>query len=190
MSLRLVGVLALASSLLVLLAKAAPAAQIEGVTFADRHEARGTMLHLKCVGLLRYMVLIKGYVAALYLGDGVSAADVLTDVPKRLEIDYFHSIKGQQFGEASEQVLARNFDATALARVRSKLAKLNALYEDVQPGDRYALTYIPGIGTELSLNGAAKGLIEGVDFAAMVFSIWLGSDPIDASLKSQLLACS
>ena len=56
----------------------------------------------------------------------------------------------------------------------------------MKPGDRYALTYIPGVGTELALNGKPKGVIEG-DFAAAYFAIWLGAKPLDASLKAQLL---
>ena len=71
------------------------AKQIEGVQFADRYDAGGTRLPLNCVGLLRYMVFIKGYVAALYLGEGVSPDGVLADVPKRLEIDYFHAQPSQ-----------------------------------------------------------------------------------------------
>ena len=63
----------------------------------------------------------------------------------------------------------------------------NSLYENVQPGDRYSLTYIPGKGTELALNGESKGLIEGPDFAAAVFSIWLGPKPISDSFKRQIL---
>ena len=63
----------------------------------------------------------------------------------------------------------------------------NSLYEDVQPGDRYSLTYIPGRGTELALNGEPKGIIEGAEFAQAVFSIWLGPKPIDNTFKKQIL---
>jgi hypothetical protein len=49
------------------------------------------------------------------------------------------------------------------------------------------LTYIPGKGTELALNGESKGVVEGDDFAAALFSIWLGSKPISESLKKELL---
>ena len=63
----------------------------------------------------------------------------------------------------------------------------NSLYVDVQPGDRYALTYIPGIGTELALNGQPMGVIEGADFAAAIFSLWLGENPYDKRFKSALL---
>ena len=66
--------------------------------------------------------------------------------------------------------------------------KIDALYQDVEPGDRYALTYVPGAGTELAKNGEPLGVIPGADFASAYFAIWLGDDPIDASLRDQLLS--
>ena len=49
------------------------------------------------------------------------------------------------------------------------------------------MTCIPGRGTELALNGRPKGVIEGADFAAAVFAIWLGPKPLNKSFKAQLL---
>jgi len=110
-------------------------------------------MRLSCVGLLRYRLFIKAYVAALYLGDSAANGAVLTDVPKRLELSYFWSISGADFGKAGDQILAQNVDAKTFAALRSRLDRINALYRDVKPGDRYSLTYIPGVGTELALNG-------------------------------------
>jgi hypothetical protein len=62
-----------------------------------------------------------------------------------------------------------------------------ALYQDVKPEDRYAITYQPDHGTELSLNGTVLGVIEGADFARALFSIWLGPEPVSKSLKSVLV---
>ena len=59
--------------------------------------------------------------------------------------------------------------------------------QHVQPGDRYSLTYIPGVGTELALNGTPRGVIEGADFAAAIFSLWLGENPFDRQFKQALL---
>lgn len=175
---------------LLLLATTAPASTIEGVQFADTFRQADVPMRVHCVGLLRYMVLIKGYVAALYLGEGAAATDVLKDVPKRLELHYFYSIKGSDFGKAADQILGNNLGAEAVQRLRPRLDRLHALYEDVQPGSRYSLTYIPGKGTELALDNVLKGTIEGADFAAAYFSIWLGDKPIDVSLRDQLLRCS
>lgn len=172
------------------LAGPARAKEIEGVQFVDRITAAGTPLRLNCVGLLRYMVFIKGYVAALYLGQGVLPDNVLADVPKRLEIDYFYPITAADFVKATDAGIAGNVDAAILATLRPRIDQLNALYLDVKPGDRYSLTYVPGTGTELALNGHPRGTIEGADFASALFAIWLGQKPLDASLKSQLLRCA
>jgi hypothetical protein len=172
-------------------ATAVSAKEIEGVTFAKRHEtATGTPLDLRCVGVMRWMYVIKAYVAALYLGEGVQPDAVLEDVPKRLEINYFYVIAAPDFVKATDVTIAANTDVATLARLRPEIDALNALYRDVKPGDRYALTYMPGRGTELALNQQALGVIRGREFARAIFAIWLGPKPLDAALKSQLLACS
>ena len=165
------------------------AAELEGVDFADQARAGDVTMRLSCVGLLRYKLFIKAYVAALYLGDGAAGGDVLADVPKRLELSYFWSISGADFGKAGDQILAQNVDAETLSALRPRLGRINALYRDVKPGDRYALTYVPGSGTELALNGTRLGVIDGADFAAAYFRIWLGDTPIDTQLRDQLLGC-
>ena len=166
------------------------AAELEGVHFADQVRAGDATLRLSCVGLLRYRLFIKAYVAALYLGDGADAGDVLADVPKRLELSYFWSISGADFGKAGDQILMQNVDAQTLAALRPRLDRINAWYRDVKPGDRYSLTYVPGVGTELALNGDRLGVVEGADFAAAYFRIWLGDNPIDSPLRNQLLGCA
>ena len=77
--------------------------------------------------------------------------------------------------------------AAAIERLRPRIDYHNNLYVDVKPGDRYALTYIPGLGTELALNGRPVGIIEGADFAAALFSLWLGKYPYDERFKKALL---
>jgi hypothetical protein len=168
----------------------ASAKEIEGVRFADEIRAGATGLRLNDVGLMRYRYVIKAYVAALYLGEGVPSAELLADVPKRLEIEYFYGIQAPGFVQATNRGIADNVSPETLAALRPRIDRLNALYRDVKPGDRYTLTYLPGTGTELALNGTPLGTVEGADFATAVFSIWLGPRAIDASLKAQLLGRS
>lgn len=160
---------------------------VQGVTFAESVREGKTVLRLHNSALLRYLKVIKAYVAAVYLPEGVAPDQVLEDVPKRLEISYLVSIKGRDFGRGAEPVLVRNQTPEELARLRSRIDRLNAMYRDVKPGDRYALTYLPGRGTELTLNGVPLTVIEGADFAEAYFGIWLGREPIDARLKRDLL---
>jgi hypothetical protein len=163
--------------------------ELEGVHFADRYRSGDVTMRLSCVGLLRYKFFIKAYVAALYLGDGAEAGDVLADVPKRIEVSYFWGIRGSDIGTAGDQIIAQNVDGNTFAALRPRLDRLNALYRDVRPGDRYSLTYVPGVGTELALNGNPLGVIDGADFGAAYFRIWLGDHPIDTRLRDQLLQC-
>jgi hypothetical protein len=163
------------------------AAEIKGVVFDDSLRLGDITLPLRGTGLLKYLVFIDAYVAAFYLEEEVPSHKVLDDVPKCLKIQYFHAIKAKDFAVSTNKFIAANQSPETVEALKPKIQQINALYDDVKPGDRYALTNIPGIGTELSLNSKAKGTIQGADFAAAVFSIWLGSNPIDKGLKRQLL---
>lgn len=164
-----------------------PPLVIEGVTFPGSYTGDGAVLHLHNAALLRYKILFRGYVVGLYLPEGADPSSVLEDVPKRMEFSYFWSIPGKEFGKAGEKILARNVNEKTLERLRGRLDRIDRAYRDIRPGDRYALTYVPGRGTELSYNGIPLTVIEGADFAAAYFSIWLGEKPLDDGLKKELL---
>jgi len=148
----------------------------------------GTVLRLHGASLLRWKRLFKAYVAALYLPAGIGSDEVLEDVPKRLELSYFWDIEGEQFGPAAEQILERTLPEEELRVLRPRLAELHRAYRSVQPGDRYALSYAPGRGTALTLNGELLARIPGADFARAYFGIWLGPEPVDEGLRDRLLA--
>lgn len=181
--------LTIIGSFLLCLASTAQAAntRIEGVDF-DREYRQGDMvLPLQGTGLFRYMGLFKVYVGAIYHDPGIDEQEILGNRPKRLEVSYFHPVKGEDFGKATNKMIARNISRETLARIQPKIEYHNSLYRDVQPGDRYALTYVPGRGTELALNDKPLGVIEGEEFAAALFAMWLGQDPMNESFKEQLL---
>jgi hypothetical protein len=172
--------------------QSARAAEIEGVRFSDRLSVGASVLRLHSTGLLRYRVFIKGYVAALYLGESFTGeatpSAVLADVPRRLEIEYLWAISADKFANATVEGISRSTNPAAFERLHRRIDRINKLYEDVEPGDRYALTYMPGVGTELALNGRRLGVIVGADFSAALFAIWVGDEPLDESLRGQLLA--
>ena len=166
---------------------AAGAAEIADVKFAKQYRATETGLELRGVGLLRYLGLFKAYAGAFYLEEGAPINEALADRAKRIEVEYLRSFKGKDFGPATVEMMKKNVDKATIERLRQQIDYHNSLYEDVGPGDRYALTYIPGRGTELALNGELKGVIEGADFATALFSIWIGQSPIDESFKRQIM---
>ena len=155
--------------------------------FAPEITVHGQTLPLRGTGRLVWMRVVTIYDAALYLPADVPGKDVLRDVPKRLELRYHISIKGEKFGESAVPFLEKNVPREELARLKPRIEQLNGLYRDVKEGDRYALTYAPGKGTALSLNNEPLGTIEGADFAAAYFTIWLGAKPISDTMRDDLI---
>jgi hypothetical protein len=188
----------LAAALLAFTAAPAPSAatvaeppaavRVEEVSFVRRIEALGAPLELRGAGLFRWKWFVKVYAAALYVPGGAAAFDPATDVARRLEFSYLVGIERDGFGKAADELLAGNFPPEAIAPLRERIDRLHAAYVDVKPGDRYALSYVPGQGTELSFNGRRLALIEGADFARVYYAIWLGRAPIDGGLRDRLLA--
>ena len=163
-------------------------AEIEGVRFPEQLQMGEAQLQLRGAGLLRYRTIIKAYVAALYLDEGTRSEEILGENARRLEIEYFWSIPADRFAKATIDGMSRNVDTMTLESLKARIVAFNEFYEDVKSGDRYSITYVPGRGTELALNGEAKGSIEGADFAAALFSIWFGPNPLDEKLRRELLA--
>jgi hypothetical protein len=164
--------------------------QIEGVRFEREVAVNETRLALNGYGLLRYMVFIKAYVGALYLPQASPERDIFAPIPKQLVLEYFHAIKKEDFAKATRQKILDNISPDQLSELQPSIDRLADMYRDVQPGDRYTLTYIPGSGTELALNGASLGIIPGEAFSRAVFAIWLGQNPIDKGFRDRLLGVS
>ena len=164
----------------------AEAKRLDDVTFQPEYRIDGTRFVFQGAGLIKHLIFTVN-ATALYLPERTDAEDLLADIPKRLEFEYFHKIKAKDFVKLTNKWIAENNDAETIKRLQPQIDRFNALYKDVRPGDRYAITYQPGKGTELALNGKVQGVIGGADFAQALFSIWLGPKPVSKSLKLALL---
>lgn len=157
-------------------------ASFASVIVQDRKELRMTG-----TGILKYLRVFKVYTAAFYLESDASVDEVLDDTAKRFEVSYLRPFDAKDFGNATDEALRKSISSSEIKRLRSRIDYHNSLYESVEKGDRYAVTYIPGKGTELARNGSVVGVIEGADFAAALFSIWVGDNPIDQKFRQELL---
>jgi hypothetical protein len=178
----------LAAALLLAAPPARADVSVGDVRFVEGATALGEPVQLKGTGLFRWKWVVKVYAAAFYLPAGVDRFEPADDVARRLEFNYLVGIQGSDFGPAADKLLARNFPEETLAPLRDRIERLHATYVDVKPGDRYALSYLPGQGTELTLNGRRLALVEGADFARVYFAIWLGQRPLDDGMRDRLLA--
>lgn len=169
-----------------LLSVASPVKASENV-FPPEVAYKDVKLSLHGHALLRYKVVFKVYNIALYLADGVPAERVFDDVPKRLEVKYLLGLTKANILEAGDVALRASVDPATLESLKDRIDQINSLYQDVGKGDTYAITYIPGEGTELALNGERKGIIDGADFAAAYFKIWLGDNAPRPDVRDKLL---
>ncbi len=180
----------LTTTLLGLLAGTAQANVSAGdASFAERVEVDGETLTLAGAGVIKYRIIFTVYGAALYVPNGTAPESVLSaQTPKRLDIEYFYEITPQQIMEGANTILDRQLDPEERQAVDERLRRFQGWFEAVGSGDRYTMIYRPGEGTTLLFNGQEKGTVEGADFAAAYFGIWLAEDSLSDRLKNDLTA--
>jgi len=161
-------------------------AEIKGVYFEDTLTEGNEALSFRGGGLLKWLF-FKVYVAALYLPEDVSNGNVLDNKPKKMIFHFFSDMTAEQFAESGEALLQKNATQDERSQIKEKLEAIHDMYRDVKKGERYSLTYLPGKGTELALNDEVLGVIDGYDFAAIYYRIWLGDNPVSEGLKYALL---
>jgi len=178
--------------LLVLLAALVPvtasaSVNIKDVKFAEMYPTAQTELKLTGAALLKWAMLFDVYAGAFYLPENTAGENWTADVPKHLELSYFRNFKADDFSSSSDRLLRDNLPGEQYRRLAERLQNFYQLFEDIKPGDRYSLTYLPDIGTELRLNGELLGVATGHDFAIAYFGLWIGPSPISANFRDQLL---
>ena len=171
------------------LAAVAPgfAGEVAGVTLPDTTTVEGKALKLNGMGL-RTKVVFKVYVAGLYLESPSkdAAAVISSDQVKQMHLSLLRSLDHSKITEAITEGFEKN-SKSQLAGLKSRLDRLNSMIPNVEKGDRIMLTYVPGKGTIVSAKNVEKGVIEGKDFADALFSVWLGTTPVQVDLKKGLL---
>ena len=90
------------------------------------------------------------------------------------------------------EAIQEGFEKSLKGNVAPLKAKIDAFIgtfskEAIKEGDLFLLDYVPGTGLKAFKNGKLITTIEGEDFKKALLGIWLGSDPVDAALKTGLL---
>ncbi len=154
--------------------------------FQDQLKEEGITMSLKGTARKRAFFM-RVFTAGLYMEDSMSAKDVLKDTPKSIEVLYHYPIPGKKLAQYTKDQMKLNLNAEEYQKVKKSLPKLDQLFVDLKPGDRYALTYIPDKGTKFVYNGKEVGLIEGSEFGKGIFAVWFGEKPMDRHLKAEML---
>lgn len=132
------------------------------------------------------MVFKVGY-ASVYTQDCAALSTEFYGSIKQLSFEYYREIPGDAFAKAAANFLKKNLAPETWTALEDKINAFNNRYQDIVPGDRYDLVYLPGKGLQLLLNGELLAAESDPLFAESYFSIWLGEHPYDKTLKSRLL---
>ena len=156
---------------------AADAATVGGVNLEDRVTVNNQQLVLNGAGL-RKKLFIKVYVGALYLpAKNANPASILAaDQPRRMVMHFVFSVGKDKIAEAWTEGLADN-TPNASPEVKTAFKTLETWMEDIKSGQRIVLTYVPGIGTTVEVNGKNKGTLGGKAVSDAILNTWIGPKP-------------
>jgi hypothetical protein len=155
----------------------AAAGTLADVTLPDKAEVKGQSLVLNGMGLRKKFV-VKVYVGGLYLAQKEkNAAKVMgADAPRQMVLHFIYDVSKDQMCEAWNEGLEAN-TPKASAEVKKGFTTLCGWMDGVGKGNKLTLTYLPGEGTTVEINGKPKGTLPGKAVADAVLATWIGPKP-------------
>ncbi len=146
-------------------------------------------LVLNGVGI-RKKLFIKVYQASLYLPEKTSSIDTILSMPgtKNVRMNILHSkIAAKKSRAAWLKGIKNNLSETDFNSNKNSLDLFNALFPDLHKADQVDISFHPGTGTKLTINGEFLGTVPGDDFFSALLMIWLGDKPADRHLKKNMV---
>lgn len=139
-------------------------------------------------GGLREKYWIDLYVAALYLRTKNADGNKIIHKDEEMAI-HIKLVSDKVTREKFLETLKEGFEKASAGKVTKEDIKTFSSFfsDEFKSGDKIHLDYIPSKGLQVKKNGSLKGTIQGADFKKALFSIWLGSNPPDETLKAGLL---
>ncbi|PKO90847.1 MAG: hypothetical protein CVU16_09015 [Betaproteobacteria bacterium HGW-Betaproteobacteria-10] len=184
-SVRLIAVLAA-----LLVAPTIYAAEVAGVKIDEQIKLGNSALVLNGAGL-RSKFFIKVYVGALYVTEKSATPAALLEAgsPRRMTLRLLRDLDADSLYGALRDGLKENNSEAELAALKGptdQFAELMMKIGNARSGDSIAIDFT-GDAVGVSLNGEARGKVVSKDFGRALLKVWLGDNPVDASLKKALL---
>ena len=179
-----------AAALAALLACAAASArEVAGVKVPDAVESGGATLRLNGAGLrTRSFLKVKVYLGALYLPAPASdpAAILAADAPWTVRMVFLRDVDRKSILEAYREGFENN-SGEKLSELLPLLDRIAPAIRDVKEGQVMVVSYRPGAGATVGVEGGAQATVEGKTLADALLKNWLGKEPADAGLKEAML---
>lgn len=179
----------LIGALIVLGAWAAPGAQSHGgdgayglpetVTVGDHR------LHLNGIGVRKVGLLLdtEVYACALYVTAPSPRPEALIDPaqPVAILINVIYDDPPDEMPEAWHTVVRTELTDQMFRNFR-------AAYRELEGGDQVGYVYVPGSGTQISVNGERVAFDPDYGLIGAMLNQWIGVDPVDDAMRLTLLS--
>ena len=189
---RLLALALTAAALTLALAARAQTTDVAGVKYANTLQIGPAKLQLNGAGI-RYKVMFKVYAAGLYLGEKATTVEgvLAAPGPKRMQIVMLREIDANELGKLFTKGMEQNAPREEFSKSIAGILKLSDIFsgrKKLQAGESFAVEWLPGTGTVITVNGKPEGQpIKEPEFYSALMRIWLGNTPADAQLKEALL---
>jgi hypothetical protein len=169
----------------------ASALEVAGVKLPDSISLGNRDLILNGAGV-RTRFFFNVYVAALYLPARLTSEDavIADESPQRISLHMLRDLGEKKFLRAFIEAIEANHTKAEMAQMDDQIKQMSDIFHlvgGVSSGDVITMDYLPSIGTQISVNGVTYGMIPGGMFHRALLKIWLGTEPVQADLKSELL---
>ena len=130
------------------------------------------------------------YDAGLYLQEKSSDAAAIIEADKAMAIR-MHITSAMITSEKMEQATMEGFVKSTGGQTGPLAEEIDRFIDvfraEITKGDIYDMVYVPGKGVTVTKNNKKAEEIAGLAFKKALFGIWLSTDPVQESLKKELL---
>lgn len=163
---------------------------VEDVPFEATATYNEKKLVLNGAGL-REKLMIDLYVAGLYVDTKSTSGNTLASGNKAIALKMV-IVSGIITNETMSNAVEEGFVKSTKGNItplRSRINEFKAYFmqEQIYMDDEFEFVYTGGDATDIYKNGKKLGSIKGIDFKTALFKQWIGDDPVDEELKTELL---
>lgn len=169
------------------------ATDVSGMHVDDRATVADTVLVLNGAG--DFAPSGKGaYVGAFYMRAKKHTLKEVQELgfwPKRITLTMLRDTLGDDLGDTLVQGIRRNSTQDETRNLGLQLARLGSILGNLKPlrrGSNLAIDWLPGRGTVFVVDGkSVDEPIPGEAFYDVMLKVWMGSQPVDTTLRNAML---
>ncbi|NVK39351.1 MAG: chalcone isomerase family protein [Gammaproteobacteria bacterium] len=166
---------------------------VDGVEFSEVVPANAERPELKLNGasLRELYLLIETYVGALYLENPSTDAQSILDSEEHKRMVFHVMMKkvgARRIANALQEALVMNVTKEQHKKLGGEIEQMLSYFDGkMHRGEEAIFDYLPGKGTQITINNEVKGIIPGKDYFRAMLSIWIGENPVGRTFKDDIL---